>query len=112
MVQLNQTIISLNNFLTTSGYYLIDEDTGTSEKIFSEWNDRLLSALQEYFANHAQANLSFTDAYFELFEDHGATVWGVKSMTEASESEHGFSFLVECISGYQKVKAYLTEEGL
>ncbi len=111
MVQLNQTVISLNNFLTTSGYYLIDEDTGTSEKIFSEWNDRLLSALQEDFAIHAQVNLSFTDAYFELFEDQGATVWGVKATTVVSETEPGFSFWVKCIINHQQVKTYLTEEG-
>lgn len=112
MLLFDQKISSLNNFLTTSGSYDLDEDAGASERIFAEWNDRILTALQEDFVLQAQVNLSFTDASFELFSDRGATVWGVKAMTEVSESEHGFSFLVECISGHQKVKAYLTEEGL
>ncbi len=112
MLLINQTIVSLNNFLTRSGYYLRDDEDDISEQVFNAWNNSLLSAHHEDFTQHAQVNLSFTDAYFELFSDRGATVLGVNAMTEVSESEHGFSFLVECISGHQKVKAYLTEEGL
>lgn len=112
MIFLIQAITSLNDFLISSGYYLLDEVAGTSEQVFTAWNDRILTALQEDFAMHAEVNLSFTDAYFELLGDQGATVWGVKAMTEVSESEHGISFLVKCIFGHQKVKAYQTEEGL
>ena len=111
MLFLDQTISSLNNFLTTSGYYLLDEDAGTSKQVFTAWNDRLLTALQKDFALHSQVYLSFKDAYFELFTDRGDTVWGVKAKTEVSESEHGFSFWVKCIIGHQQAKAYLTEEG-
>lgn len=103
MLLLNQIISNLDDFLTTSGYDLLDEGAGKSVQVFNACNEHLLTALQEDFALHAQINLIFTDAYFELFGDQGAMVWGVKAMTEVSESEHGFSFLV---------KAYLAEEGL
>lgn len=112
MLLLNQIISNLHDFLTTSGYYLLDEGAGKSVQVFNAWKDRLLTALQEDFALHAKVNLSFTNTYFELFGDQGATVWSVKAMTAVSETDHGFSFLVKCIICYQKVKAYLTDEGL
>jgi len=77
MLLLDQKISSLNNFLTTSGSYDLDEDAGESERIFAEWNDRLLSALQVDFTQHAQVNLQFSNSFFELFGDRGETVWGV-----------------------------------
>jgi len=111
MLLLDQTISSLNIFLTTSGSYDLDEDAGASDRIFAEWNDRLLTALQEDFTQHVQVNLQFSNSFFELFGDRGETVWGVRATTVVDESEPGFSFWVKCNIGHQQAKAYLTEEG-
>lgn len=111
MLLLDQTITSLNNFLTSTGFYLLDEDEGKSEQVFTAWNDRLLTALQEDFTQHVQVSLRFSDAFFELFGDRGETVWGVRATTVVDESEPGISFWVKCIIGHQQTKAYLTEEG-
>lgn len=111
MLLLDQTITSLNNFLTSTGFYLLDEDEGKSEQVFTAWNDRLLTALQKDFTQHTQVRLRFSDAFFDLFGDRGETVWGVRATTVVDESEPGFSFWVKCIIGHQQAKAYLTEEG-
>lgn len=111
MLQTDEIVLSLHNSLLSSGSYDLDEDAGASDRIFTAWNDRLLTALHEDFSLHAQVNLSFTDAYFELFGDRGETVWGVCATTVVDESEPGFSFWVKCIIGHQQTKAYLTEEG-
>lgn len=111
MLQTDEIVLSFHNFLLSSGTYDLDEDAGTSDRIFAEWNDRILAAILEDFAQHAQVNLSFKDAYFELFGDQGATVWGVKATTVVDAPEPGFSFWVKCIINHQQAKAYLTEEG-
>lgn len=111
MLQTDEIILTLHNSLLSSGTYDLDEDVGAGDRIFAKWNDRILAALQEDFTLYAQVRLSFTDAYFELFGDQGATVWGVKATTVVAESEPGFSFWVKCIIGHQQTKAYLTEVG-
>lgn len=111
MLQTNELVLSLHNYLLSSGSYDFDEDAGASDRIFAEWNDRLLTALQEDFKQHAQVSLQFSDAFFELFGDRGETVWGVRATTVVDESEPGLSFWVKCIIGHQQAKAYLTEDG-
>jgi len=111
MLYTDELVISLHNSLLSSGSYDLDEDTGVNERIFTEWNDRLLAALQADFTQHAQVNVRFSDAFFELFGDRGESVWGVRATTVVDKSEPGFSFWVKCIIGHQQTKAYLTEEG-
>lgn len=111
MLQTDELINTLHNHLLASGAYDLDEDAGTSDRIFEEWNDRLLTALQADFTQYAEVSLKFSDAFFELFSDQGATVWGVRATTEVDEPEPGLSFWVKCIIGHQQAKAYLTEEG-
>jgi len=111
MLQTDELELSLHNHLLASGSYDLDEDACVSEQIFTDWNDRLLAALQADFKHHAQVDLQFSDAFFELFGDRGETVWSVRATTVVDESEPGFSFWVKCIIGNQQSKAYLTEEG-
>ena len=111
MLQTDKLISLLHNSLLSSGFYDLDEDAGANEWIFAEWNYRLLSALQADFKQHAQVDLQFFDAFFDLFGDRGETVWGVRATTVVDEIEHGISFWVKCIIGLQQTKAYLTEEG-
>ncbi len=92
MLQTDEIVLSLHNSLLSSGSYDLDEDTGASDRIFAEWNDRILTALQADFTQHAQVSLRFTDAFFELFGDRGETVWGVRATTVVDESEPGFPF--------------------
>lgn len=111
MLQTDELVLSLHNHLSSSGAYELDEDAGSSERIFEEWNGRLLTAIQEDFTQHIQVSLKFSDAFFELFSDQGATVWGVRATTLVDEPDPGLSFWVKCIIGHQQIKAYLTEEG-
>lgn len=111
MLHTDEIIFSLHDTLFSSGSYDLDEDAGAGDRIFTEWNDHILSALQEDFVQHAKVSLSFTEAYFDLLGEQGASVWGVKATTVVKEPEPGFSFWVKCIINHQQAKAYLAEDG-